>query len=129
VRSTDEELRAFELENPKKIPATPKGPLQELVAPEVRAMNPFAYLESDGPKYAIPIQTHLPIQLPQLLVLYSLMFWLGSLVRYDPHSVAQLQDTEHWILIDGFINQSRLWLLELFEWELYRFETTLHSVR
>jgi hypothetical protein len=58
-------------------------------------MNPFTYLESDGLQYAIPIQTQLPIQLPQLLVLYSLMFWLGSLVRYDPHSVAHLQDTEH----------------------------------
>jgi hypothetical protein len=129
VRSTEEDFRTFELEHSKKIPHAHERPLRELVMPEVRAMNPFAYLESDGLKYAIPIQTQLPLQLPQLLVLYSLMFWLGSLVRYDPHSVAHLQDTEHWILIDGFINQSRLWLLELFEWELYKFETTLHSVR
>jgi hypothetical protein len=62
------------------------------------------------------------------MVLYTLLFWLGSLVRYDPHSVARLQE-EHWMLIDGFMNQSRLWLLDLFEWELYQCETTLYSVR
>ena len=95
VRSTEDNFRTFELEHPKKIPDAHEGALRELVASEVRelvasevrAMNPFTYLESDGLQYAIPIQTQLPIQLPQLLVLYSLMFWLGSLVRYDPHSV------------------------------------------
>lgn len=63
------------------------------------------------------------------MVLDTLIFWLGSLVRYDPHSVADLQDSEYWMLIDGFMNQSRIWLLELFEWEFYKTETTLRFVR
>jgi len=33
------------------------------------------------------------------------------------------------MLIDGFMNQSRIWLLELFEWEFYKTETTLRLVR
>ena len=67
--------------------------------------------------------------MPQLMVSYTILFWLGSLVRYDPHSVDALMDSEYWMLIDGFMSQSRVWLLELFEWALYRTETTLWSAR
>jgi hypothetical protein len=129
VRSTDPDLWMFELEHPKRIPTAHEGDLEELVEPEIRAMNLFTSLEADEISYAVPIQTSLPMRLPQVMVLYSLLFWLGSLVRYDPHSVARLQDEEYWVLIDGFMNQSRRWLLELFEWQLYQCETTLHSVR
>ncbi len=34
-------------------------------------------------------------------------------------------DSGYWMLIDGFMSQSRLWMLELFEWALYPAETTL----
>ncbi len=52
--------------------------------------------------YSIPEQSHLPLELPQISILYSLHFWLASLVRYDPHSVAFLQDSRYWILIMVF---------------------------
>jgi hypothetical protein len=55
-------------------------------------MNLFAHLAFNEMQYSIPDQRKLPIKLPQLLVLYTLMFWLGSLVRYDPHSIGDLQD-------------------------------------
>jgi YaaC-like Protein len=103
--------------------------VEQLVVAEVGAMHLFVYLDHDGLHYVIPIQTRLPLRLPQLLVLYSIMFWLGSLVRYDPHSVAELQDSEYWLLIDGFMSQSRLWLLELFEWELFGAEISTRSAR
>ena len=96
---------------------------------EIKALNVFSSLDKEGLSYSIPIQLNMPIILPQIMVLYSLIFWLGSIVRYDPHSVADLQDSEYWILIDGFTNQSRVWLLELFEWEFYKWETTLQSAR
>jgi hypothetical protein len=80
-------------------------------------------------KYAIPIQKRIPVALPQVSVLYTILFWLGSLVRYDPHSVSDLMDSPSWILIDGFMSQSRLWLLERMEWAHYSAETTLRSVR
>jgi hypothetical protein len=79
--------------------------------------------------YFIPLQSRLPLVMPQLLVYYTILFWLGSLVRYDPHSVNALMDSEYWILIDGFMSQSRLWLLELFEWAYYKAETTLWTAR
>lgn len=134
VQSSISDWLMFEFERPKTIPETHEGPLEVLVAPEISAMNLFTTLgamglDSLGLRYFVPIQARLPMQLPQLLVLYSLMFWLGSIVRYDPHSLARLQEQEYWILIDGFMNQSRRWLLELFEWELYQCETTLQSVR
>lgn len=101
----------------------------ELVEPLITQMNLFVHMRFDELGYMIPIQDKLPIKLPQLMVLYSLIFWLGSLVRYDPHSVDDLRESRYWILIDGYMNQSRIWLLELFEWYFYRTDTTLRSVR
>jgi hypothetical protein len=79
--------------------------------------------------FCLPLQKQLAIRMPQMLILYTILFWLGALVRYDPHSVATLMDSPHWVLIDGFMSQSRLWLLEQFEWELYQAETTLWVTR
>lgn len=97
--------------------------------PELRTLNLITHLHGGELKYAVPIQTRCPFPLDQLIVLYTLMFWLGSLVRYDPHSLAYLREQPAWMLIDGFMQQSRIWLLELFEWELYQCETTLCSTR
>jgi len=129
VQSSDKNLWTFELEQPKPIPLKYKGPLFHNIQPEIQQLNLFANLHFEGLTYSIPIQKRLPITLSQLIVLYSLMFWLGSLVRYDPHSISYLQNSEYWLLIDGFMNQSRLWLLELFEWQFYKFETTLRLIR
>lgn len=129
VQSSDKNLWTFELEQPKPIPLKYKDSLITIIQPEIQQLNLFANLHFEGLTYSIPIQTRLPITLSQLMVLYSLMFWLGSLVRYDPHSINYLQDSEYWLLIDGFMNQSCLWLLELFEWQFYKTETTLQFVR
>ena len=129
VESQRKDLWTFEFEAPKAAPFLPDRPPFELVEAEIKAMYLIASQIPSGLKYSIPIQNRLPIKFPQILVLYTLIFWLGSLVRYDPHSVADLQDSEYWMLIDGFMNQSRIWLLELFEWEFYKTETTLRLVR
>lgn len=129
VQSSDKNLWTFELEQPKPIPLNYKDPLIHIIQSEIQQLNLFASLRFEDLIYSIPIQTRLPITLSQLMVLYSLMFWLGSLVRYDPHSISYLQDSEYWLLIDGFMNQSCLWLLELFEWQFYKTETTLQSAR
>lgn len=116
IKSKEWPLWTFELERPKKFSSKYKGNKYDLIIPEIKAMNLFTYLILERELcYSVPIQTRLPIRLPQLLVLYSLVFWFGSLVRYDPHSVEDLQNSGFWILIDGFMNQSRIWLLELFE--------------
>lgn len=127
VESENADLWTFELEQPKKY--GPRDLFFDVLSGEIKAFNMFVSLHWAELFYAVPLQTRLPILLPQIMVLYTLMFWLGSLVRYDPHSVDALQDSGWWILIDGFMNQSRIWLLELFEWEFYKTETTLVTAR
>jgi hypothetical protein len=127
VQSDKPDTWMFELENPKSFGQETIG--HRVLRDEIRALNLFVHPGSDEEKYYVPIQIGLPLSIPQLMVLYTLVFWLGSLVRYDPHSVGELQDSRHWILIDGFLNQSRILLLELFEWEFYQTETLLQSAR
>lgn len=127
VKSPDKDLWTFELAHGKKFASKKIG--FDVLEEEIRKLNLFVTMEFDKLSYHLADQRRLPLLLPQLIVLYSLIFWLGSLVRYDPHSVESLQDSEHWILIDGFMNQSRIWLLELFDWEFYKTETTLRRVR
>jgi len=128
VQSEKDDLWTFEFEKPKKIPKRREG-LFRFIKNEIKAMNLVIHMEDGSLVYKIPVQTQLPLRLPQISILYSLIFWLGSVVRYDPHSVAALRESRYWILIDGFLNQSRIWLLELFEWQLYQEETTLKSMR
>jgi hypothetical protein len=115
----------FELITPKTIPSNYDEPWWNLVKSEIQMMNLFSHPSPDCLSYFIPIQTNLPITLRQLILVYTIIFWLGSLVRYDPQSVDHLQDTRYWMLIEGFISQSLLLLLELFEWQLYQCETRL----
>jgi hypothetical protein len=129
VQSDEEEFWVFELEHPKRIPAKFKGTIFGLLEAEIKAMNLFTELESEGLGYSVPIQSSLPIPMPQILVLYTIIFWFGSLVRYDPLSVFRLQDSEYWLVLDGFIHQSCVWLLELFEWEFYKREADIRRVR
>ncbi|MBM4275557.1 MAG: hypothetical protein FJ134_14010 [Deltaproteobacteria bacterium] len=129
VKSPNRDLWTFEFVTPKRYDQQFKGKLYDLLKDELKILNLFTAINDDGIYYSIPIQTKLPILLPQLMVLYTLIFWLGSLVRYDPHSVLHLQESEYWILIEGFMNQSRIWLLELFEWEFYQWETALKNAR
>jgi hypothetical protein len=63
------------------------------------------------------------------MVYDTILFWLGSLVRYDPHGAAELKDSPYWILLDGFMSQSRRWLLEQVEWAFDQAETTLAFLR
>jgi len=128
VRSVDTSLRLFESETAKAM--GPDDDPWTAVRADVSALNVISmYGDTPNLSYAIPIQGSLPISLPQLLVSYTTLFWLGSLVRYDPHSVHRLMDSEFWVLIDGFMSQSRPWLLELFQWALYQREITLRTAR
>jgi len=128
VKSRDNDVWTFEFEQPKDYVANTSSSLQ-LLKPEIDQLNLFTALDKGEMTYAISIQSRLPFYFPQLMILYTLVFWLGSLVRYDPHSVIKLQESKYWMLIDGFMNESRIWLLELFEWEFYQCETILRSAR
>jgi hypothetical protein len=100
------------------------------VRADIAGLNVFTHFgKKKELEFQLAWQRQLPVRMPQLMVLYSIMFWLGSLVRYDPHSVAGLMDSPYWVVLDGFMSQSRLWLLELFEWALYETETTLWVAR
>lgn len=128
VRSTDRSFRTFQSATPIKLSRN-EHPLAGMQR-DIAALNVFAYPGRERRlEYFLPVQTGLPVTLPQIIVNYTILFWLGSLVRYDPHSVNALMDSRYWMLIDGFMSQSRLWLLELFEWALYNAETTLYISR
>jgi hypothetical protein len=128
VKSGDKEFRVFESSVPKRLTGRvdPWSGLEE----DVLRLNLFAHY-ADGRKltYSIPLQESLPIRTPQVVVYYTVLYWLGSLVRYDPHSVRSLIDSGYWMIIDGFMSQCRLWLLELFRWALYQSEISLYNAR
>ncbi len=128
VKSPARELRTFQSTAAKKFRRN-EAPARTLRS-DVVGLNVFTHLGYEKKlRYCLPIQARLPVAMPQLMVNYTILFWLGSLVRYDPHSLSALMDSQYWMLIDGFMSQSRLWLLELFEWAFYKAETTLWNVR
>ena len=128
VKSEKKELRTFQSATPARLRGrtTPYSVLRN----DILGLN-LITLPGQGPhvEYSFPLQTRLPLRMPQLMVTYTLLFWLGSLVRYDPHSVYELIDSPDWILIDGFMTQSRPWLLELFQWALFKKQTILRAAR
>jgi len=128
VISTDAASRKFQSTVAKKLVRsdTPWSALHT----DILGMNLITHLSREAKiTYSVPLQEPLPLRIPQLVVSYTILFWLGSLVRYDPHSVHSLIDSPYWILLDGFMTQSRVWLLELFEWALYQTETVLVTAR
>ena len=128
IRSHKSDLRTFE----SIIPAKDKygRNVYQTLHSDILGMNLFSSLgEGKEIEYSIPLQKKMPISMPQLMVLYTILYWLGSLVRYDPLSLSNLKESHHWILIDGFMSQSRIWLLEQFEWALYQTETALWVAR
>lgn len=128
VKSANKDFRTFQTARAAKVRANQTA--HTALIEDFLALNLFTHIGRDHQLlYFLPVQNRLAIQLPQIVVLYTILFWLGSLVRYDPHSVANLMDSHYWILIDGFMSQSRLWLLEQFEWAIYQAETTLWLAR
>jgi hypothetical protein len=127
VYTEDSEMYKYELKYAKKYIGN--NELNIALYDEIKDLNLFTFLENRKITYTFSMQDNLSFKLPQIMVLYTLMFWLGSLVRYDPHSVARLQESQYWLLIDGFMTQSKIWLLEQFEWYFYKTEKTLVSGR
>ena len=128
VKSATKDYRTFQTAKPASVRRNQS--VRDALTEDFRGLNLFTHIGRDHEMtYFLPLQSKLPLRLPQLIVLYTILFWLGSLVRYDPHSVSDLMDSPAWILIDGFMSQSRLWLLEQFEWAIYQAETTLWLAR
>jgi YaaC-like Protein len=128
VRSKNQKLRTYESATPAKVGH--RGLLWVPLEHDILGLNLITHFGTGREiEYSFPLQKTLPLRLPQLVIGYTILFWLGSLVRYDPHSVAYLMDSPVWILIDGFMTQSRVWLLELFNWALYQKQTTLRAAR
>ncbi|MDN5203294.1 YaaC family protein [Fulvivirgaceae bacterium BMA10] len=128
VKSEDNDDWIFEQSNPKTIHNNSQKNIYSLLNVEKKALNLFSHPEANRNVYLFSVQKNFPIRLTQLQCRYSILFWLGSLVRYDPYSLDELQDSKYWILIDGFINQSPALLLELFEWEFYKTETYIKTI-
>lgn len=131
VKANEAELRMFELQTPVRLSNSKNQRKRwKSITSDIQKMNLFSSIQPDLKiQYYFALQSQFPFALPQLVVLYTILFWLGSVVRYDPHSVDDLRNSHGWILIDGFMSQSRLWLLELFEWAFYQVETTLNAAR
>jgi hypothetical protein len=127
VMCKDSERLCFELKKPR--PWDPNTDPYFALKRELKALNLFTTFSEGELEFYIAIQGKLKRRLPQIMILYTLIFWLGSLVRYDPHSVEELQKSEFWLIIDGFLYQSRVWLLELFEWYLYNEQIILKRAR
>lgn len=128
VASGSSGVRTFESATPVKL--TSNLSIHSALRDDFAGLNLFAHFAEDSNiEYSLPLQAKLPLPLPQIIVSYTILFWLASLVRYDPHSVYDLMNSEYWILIDGFMTQSRVWLLELFQWALYQKEITLRIAR
>jgi hypothetical protein len=128
VKSEQKDYRTFQTSTPATVGHNQHIPTA--LTEDLRGMNLFTHLGNDHQlRYFLAAQDRLPLRLPQIMVLYTILFWLGSLVRYDPHSVAHLMDSQYWFVIDGFMSQSRLWLLEQFEWAVFEAETTLWVAR
>jgi len=125
VRAPEPHLRTFETAQPANIGQS----AFDTIHADIAQFNLFTSLDEGKIVYVVPVTARFPLRLPQVIVLYSILYWLGSLVRYDPHSLAFLMDSPRWILLDGFMSQSRVWLLELMEWAIYQTETTLNSAR
>jgi len=128
AKSNSPGFRTFQSATPKRL--KPREDPRMGLQGDILGLNVFTHLGRGGNlRYFLPAQTRLPFRMPQIIVSYTILFWLGSLVRYDPHSVSALMDSPYWMLVDGFMSQSRVWLLELFEWALYQAETTLWTAR
>jgi hypothetical protein len=128
VKSANREIRTFQSAIAKRLGRRESA--LEGIRVDILGLNVFTHLGRERKlEYHLPVEDRLPFRMPQLMVSYTILFWLGSLVRYDPHSVNALMDSQYWMLVDGFMSQSRLWLLELFEWAFYRAETTLWTTR
>jgi hypothetical protein len=128
VKSNSPELRTFQSATPMRLKSNENA--REGLQGDILGLNVFTHLGRGGNlRYFLPVQKRLPFRMPQIIVSYTILFWLGSLVRYDPHSVSALMDSPYWMLVDGFMSQSRVWLLELFEWAFYQAETTLWTAR
>jgi hypothetical protein len=128
VQSSDSQSYTFESARAQRI--SKNNYALKAIEGDILDLNVFTSFGFDKKlAYSLADQRHLPFRMPQLIILYTLMFWLGSLVRYDPHSVNDLMDSKYWTIIDGFMSQSRLWMLEQFEWALYQAETTLSLCR
>jgi hypothetical protein len=122
------ELRRFESATVKSVPHV--DDVHSAFANEIRAFSLVSHMVLEQKLgYSVPVQRALRYPIPQILAGYSILFWLGSLVRYDPHSVQYLMDSHYWVLVDGFMSQCRPWLLEQFRWVLYNEEITLTTSR
>lgn len=129
VKSYSDILYTFELKNAKDLKGENQRDMYKLFCKELKELNLYTNIGLGNIEYHIPSQYNLRFKIPQILAQYSILYWLSSLVRYDPHEIESIQKSKYWYLIDGFMNQSRIWLLELFSWELYNTEKLLTSAR
>jgi len=97
---------------------------------DLRRIGLIPYQEgTDQAFYLSRVSLGLPHWTTYLLNLYMLFFWFGSVVRYDPAKVSHLEDSREWLLLSGFLMESRQILLEQFEWHLFRKTTLLRHPR
>lgn len=76
---------------------------------EIRSLRLYRSSMNSGSRpsaeYLIPLNTHGRDPLPEPCVLLAITFYLGSLVRYQPHIYDRLLGSEEAWLLDAFIRQ------------------------
>lgn len=97
VASDDPSVLSYESSS---VPADQPGELAAALR-TLRLYRYFKYSEDSG-EYVLPLGTE---PLPEPCVLFAVTFYLGSLVRYQPHIYDHLLGTKDAYLLESFIGQ------------------------
>lgn len=73
------------------------------LAEKVKALNPGYVLTHEGYRFYIPTKEVKPA-LPQLALSYMIMFYLGSITRYNPWDYSKLLNENTWLISDFLEN-------------------------
>lgn len=84
--------------------------------------SPIGYAEDDRTDYLLPLDHHGRAPLPEGCVLLAIAFYLGTLVRYQPHIYDHLLGSEEAWLLESFVRQCPLAFAHLLLHHLWREE-------
>ena len=58
-------------------------------------------------------------RLDQMEIAYLVMYWFGSIVRYDPARLKVYQESKVWHVLEGFLHESVVEIWDDFDWALH----------
>jgi hypothetical protein len=99
------------------------APIRDLLWTTVATTSPYRRYYV----YMAPIADH-PFVLPQLLSIYSIMFYFGSITRYRPHHYDTLINGDFGTWIQEFVSGQPLQFLYLMASEFMRQDVTKPAI-